>query len=287
MTQNGPKRLKSLFRRKDKDEENVYEEEIMNILQEGHEQGVIQKEEAEMITKIFEFTDKSAKDIMTIRKKIVGVEKDMPLEEALHYIVEQNYSRFPLYEEDVDNIIGVLHLKDVVKAFLHAPETPLSEIAQEAYYVHEAQDISTMFSEMQQKKLHMAIVVDEYGQTAGIVAMEDILEVIVGNILDEHDEEVKEIVKLRGEGEYLIRGMTRLDHIEDELSISFPDEDIDTLNGFLIYKIGHLPSDDEAIEIRYGEYSFRPIDIHDNMIMQVKVSRLEEAEEQNEKERGE
>lgn len=279
MTQNGPKRFISLFRKRDRDEENVYEEEIINILNEGHEQGVIQKEEAEMITKIFEFTDKDAKDIMTIRKKIVGIEKHTPLREALPFILEQNFSRFPLYEEDVDNVIGVLHLKDVVKAYLTEPDTELSMIAQEAYYVHEAQDISTMFSEMQHKKLHMAIVVDEYGQTAGIVAMEDILEVIVGNILDEHDEEEREIVKLRAEGEYLIKGLTRLDHIEDELEITFPDADMDTLNGFLIYQIGHLPNEEEAIEISYEGYSFRPLDISDNMIKQVKVSRLELQEE--------
>lgn len=273
MAQNGPKRLKSMFRKRDKDEENVYEEEIINILNEGHEQGVIQKEEAEMITKIFEFSDKDAKDIMTIRKKIVGIEKHTPLKEAVPFILEQNFSRFPLYEEDVDNIIGVLHLKDVMKAYLTEPDTELAMIAQEAFYVHEAQDISTMFSEMQRKKLHMAIVVDEYGQTAGIVAMEDILEVIVGNILDEHDEEEREIVKLRGDGEYLVKGLTRLDHIEDELKITFPDADIDTLNGFLIYQIGHLPNEEEAIEISYEGYSFRPLDISDNMIKQVKVSR--------------
>lgn len=273
MTQNGPKRLISMFRKRDKDEENVYEEEIINILNEGHEQGAIQKEEAEMITKIFEFSDKDAKDIMTIRKKIVGIEKHTPLREAVSFILEQNFSRFPLYEEDVDNIIGVLHLKDVMKAYLTEPDTELAMIAQEAFYVHEAQDISTMFSEMQRKKLHMAIVVDEYGQTAGIVAMEDILEVIVGNILDEHDEEEREIVKLRGDGEYLVKGLTRLDHIEDELGITFPDADIDTLNGFLIYQIGHLPNEEEAIEISYEGYSFRPLDISDNMIKQVKVSR--------------
>lgn len=279
MAQNGPKRFKSMFRKRDKDEENVYEEEIINILNEGHEQGAIQKEEAEMITKIFEFSDKDAKDIMTIRKKIVGIEKHTPLNEAVPFILEQNFSRFPLYEEDVDNVIGVLHLKDVMKAYLTEPDTELSMIAQEAYYVHEAQDISTMFSEMQHKKLHMAIVVDEYGQTAGIVAMEDILEVIVGNILDEHDEEEREIVKLRGDGEYLIKGLTRLDHIEDELDIAFPDADIDTLNGFLIYRIGHLPNEEEAIEICHEGFTFRPLDISDNMIKQVKVSRTKQQEE--------
>lgn len=280
MAQNGPKRMMNFFKKRDKEEENVYEEEIINILNEGHEQGVIQKEEAEMISKIFEFTDKSAKDIMTIRKKIVGVEMHESLKDVMPFIVEQNYSRFPLYDEDMDNIVGVLHLKDVIKAYLNAPETELTAIAQEAFYVHEAQDISSMFSEMQSKKLHMAIVVDEYGQTAGIVAMEDILEVIVGNILDEHDEEEREIVKLRTEGEYLVKGMTRLDHLTDELEIEFPDEDIDTLNGFMIYQVGHLPSEEEAIAFDYGGYHFVSMDIHDNMIVQVKLTKLVTLEEE-------
>lgn len=280
MAQNGPKRMMNFFKKRDKEEENVYEEEIINILNEGHEQGAIQKEEAEMISKIFEFTDKSAKDIMTIRKKIVGVELHQKLAEVMPFIVEQNYSRFPLYDEDMDNIVGVLHLKDVIKAYLNAPNTDLTSIAQEAFYVHEAQDISSMFSEMQSKKLHMAIVVDEYGQTAGIVAMEDILEVIVGNILDEHDEEEREIVKLRTDGEYLVKGMMRLDHLTDELEIEFPDEDIDTLNGFMIYQVGHLPSEGESIAFDYGGYHFASMDIHDNMIVQVKLTKLATSEEE-------
>ncbi len=277
----GPKRRISLFSKKDKEEENVYEEEIINILNEGNEQGAIKNREAEMITKIFEFTDKDAKDIMTIRKKIVGIEQYMPLKDAVDFILEQNYSRFPLYDEDIDNVVGVLHLKDVMKAYLQTPDVELRQIAQEAYYVHEAQDISTMFSEMQRTKIHMAIVVDEYGQTSGIVAMEDILEVIVGNIFDEHDEEEREIIKLRKEGQYLVRGLTRLDNLSDELGITFPDEDFDTLNGFLIYEIGHLPAEGEDIEVTYQGYSFRPLDIHDNMIVQVKiVRRLEEVTEE-------
>ena len=274
MSQSGPKGLMNLFKKKDKEEE--YEEEIKNILHEGHEQGIIQKEEAEMINKIFEFTDKEAKDIMTIRKKVIGVEKHVPLKEATEFMMEQNFSRFPLYDEDIDNIIGVLHLKDVMKAYINTPNAELSSVAQEAYFVHEAQDISTMFSKMQQKKIHMAIVVDEYGQTAGIVAMEDILEVIVGNILDEHDEEEREIVRLRAEGEYLIKGLTRLDRVSSELGIEFPDEDIDTLNGFIIYQMGRLPEDGETIDISYQGYRFRSFDVRDNMIAQVKAVRIPE-----------
>lgn len=278
MSQNGPKGILRLFG-KHNNEENLYEEEIKNILSEGHEQGVIEKEEAEMITKIFEFGDKDAKDIMTIRKKIVGVEQSVSVDEAMHFMLDQNYSRFPLYDDDVDNVIGVLHLKDVMKAYLENPDLLLSKIAQEAFFVHETQGISSLFKDMQKKKIHMAIVIDEYGQTAGIVAMEDILEEIVGNILDEHDEEEKEIIKLKKTGEYMVRGLTRLDHITDALGIEFPDEDIDTLNGFLIWKIGRLPVDHEELKVNYQGYQFRTLDIHDKMIVQVKITKLDNEDE--------
>ena len=278
MAQIGPSKWKNIFNNKKKDKEEVYEDEIRNILCEGHEQGLIQKEEAEMINKIFEFSDKSAKDIMTVRKKVVAIEKHMPLKDAVNFIMEQNYSRFPLYDEDLDNVIGVLHLKDVMKAYLTSPDIHLSDIAQEAYFVHEAQDISNMFSEMQQKKIHMAIVVDEYGQTAGIVAMEDILEVIVGNILDEHDEEEHEKIRLCANGEYLINGLVRLDQITDELGIEFPDEDVDTLNGFIIYKLGRLPVVGEKIQFAYEGFLFQPLEISDNIITLVKVTPLPKKE---------
>lgn len=274
-----------LFRKKDKDkEDNAYEEEIISLLQEGHESGVIQKEEAEMISGIFQFTDKDAKDIMTIRKMIVGIDDSMSVKEAFHFIVEQNYSRFPLYHEDLDDIVGVLHLKDVARAYITAPDTRLCDISQEPYFVHEAQDISTMFSEMQRKKNHMAIVVDEYGQTTGIVAMEDILEVIVGDIQDEHDEEERDIIPLKNRGEYIMSGMTRLDDIEELLGIQFPEEDYDTLNGFLIFELGHLPDSGENINIDYGGYSFHPLRIRDNMMITVRVSPV--TKEEN-KEKGE
>ncbi|MCR4717415.1 MAG: hemolysin family protein [Lachnospiraceae bacterium] len=275
MSQSGPKRFFDWFH-KDNDEENQYEEEIINILNEGSEQGAIQNQEAQLISNVFEFTDKDAKDIMTIRKKVVGVDKSLSLKEAVDFILEQNYSRFPLYDEDLDNVIGVLHLKDVMKAYIKEPDMTLEEIAKDAYFVHEAQDISDMFTQMQKTKQHMAIVVDEYGQTSGIVAMEDIIEVILGNILDEHDVEEREFVKLNRPGEYIIRGSMRLDRISDEIEeLVFPDEDIDTLNGFIINQIGHLPQEKEKIELVYGDYQFRALEVRDNMIVLIKVIKME------------
>ncbi len=276
MSQGGPKRFFGLFK-KDNEEENQFEEEIINILNEGHEQGAIQNQEAELISNVFEFTDKDAKDIMTIRKKVVGVEKSLSIKEAAEFILDQNYSRFPLYEEDIDNVVGILHLKDVMKAYFKHEDVSLEDIATEAYFVHEAQDISDMFNMMQKTKQHMAVVVDEYGQTSGIVAMEDIIEVILGNIFDEHDVEEREFVRLSRPNEYIIRGSMRLDHITDEIEdLVFPDEDIDTLNGFMINQIGHLPKEKEKYDITYGGYRFRAIEVRDNMIILVRVIKLDE-----------
>jgi len=175
-----------------KDQENAaleeqVEEEIKSMVTEGHEQGVILEDEAEMINNIFEFGDKEARDVMTPRQKIVGMDLSLSLEEAMGIMLENGFSRYPLYQDDLDTIIGVLHLKDAMKYYIRDKEVPLKEIGREAFFVHPTQNIRKLLKDMQVKKVHMAVVVDEYGQTEGIVAMEDILEEIVGNILDEYD----------------------------------------------------------------------------------------------------
>lgn len=262
-----------VFRKKNVEEENEFEEELIDMIQEGHEQGAIQSDEAEMISNIFEFGDKEARDVMTIRKKIKAIENKTPLKEAIDFMLQEGYSRYPLYEEDIDNIIGVLHLKDAMKAYMAEMKVQeLKEIAREAYFVHETQNINHLFKEMQTQKIHMAIVLDEYGQTEGIIAMEDILEVIVGNIWDEYDEEEQEITKI-GENSYRVVGWVRLDELEDLLDIEFPEGDIETLNGFLLYKLGHLPAENEKIEIEYEGYVFCPEMMDNKMIKQVKVTK--------------
>lgn len=242
-----------------------------------------------MLSNVFEFGDKEAKDVMRFRQKIVGIDVDTPLGEAVQFMIEQNFSRFPLYEEDIDNIVGVLHLKDALRYYIRNKQTNLREIAREAFFVHETKDISSLFRQMQSEKIHMAIVLDEYGQTEGIVAMEDILEIIVGNILDEYDIEEKEIILLGKEGVYLAQGMIRLDKLEDILKIEF-DEDVETLNGFLVNQHGRLPEDDDDITIEYKGYSFKTMDIHDRVIRQVKITKLKEdskkGEEKREKKRS-
>lgn len=265
----------------EEEEDNEYEAGIKNMVLEGMEQGVIEEDERELINNVFEFGDKEADEVMRIRRKIVGIDNSMNVKDCLAFMLDQPYSRFPLYEGDIDNILGILHLKDVAASYLKKDGRTLDQIAREAYFIHETMDISDLFKEMQTQKIHMAIVVDEYGQTEGIVAMEDILEVLVGNIFDEYDVDEREIVELGQKNGYLIQGVTRLEEVEELLGIEFPEMDIETINGFLINQLGHLPEDEETVEIIYAGYSFKSVDIHDKMIRQVKVSRVEEDKGEN------
>ncbi|MDD4369658.1 MAG: hemolysin family protein [Anaerostipes sp.] len=258
----------------DEEEDNEYEEEIMNIVNEGHEQGVILEDEAKMITNVFEFGDKDVTDVMTSRKKIHAIDSESTLEDALNYMLDEPYSRYPLYEEDIDHILGVLYLKDVFDAYIHNKDVSLLNIARDAFFVHQTMNLSDLFQEMQTKKIHMAVVIDEYSQTEGIVSMEDMLEVIVGNILDEYDVEDRDITKLGWTDLYLMRGSTRLEDVEEALQIKIDVEDIETLSGFLVDQLGHLPDENEEVEIIFQDWSFKSLDIHDKVIRQVKVEKI-------------
>ncbi|MBR6537539.1 MAG: HlyC/CorC family transporter [Lachnospiraceae bacterium] len=260
--------------------ENVTEEEIISIVTEGQEQGLLDEEEAEMITNVMDFDAKAARDVMTRKKNIIGIKDELSVEEALEFGLKANYSRFPMYGENLDNITGILHLKDLMLYFMeyrNEPEvlknTPLSEIAREPYFVPETQNIDVLLNDMQEKKIHMAVVIDEYGQTAGIVAMEDMLEEIVGDIQDEYDDEEQEIIP-QSDGTWLVRGFTMLEELGDVLEVDFSEEEADTVNGFVISRLGRLPSEEETeypLVTEYG-YSFEICKVNGKQIDTVKVS---------------
>lgn len=261
--------------------EKVTEEDIMYMVNEGHDQGVLEASEAEMITNIFEFDDKVASDIMTHRKNVVALESTMTLKVTVDFIVkEANNSRFPVYEEDIDNIVGVLHMRDVLyfaeqKEYLDRPISQIDGLLRSAHFTPEAKNINALFKEMQSEKIHMEIVIDEYGQTAGIVTMEDILEEIVGNIMDEYDNEEPDIV-VKENGSFQLSGMTPLDDVEDALEMEFDEDDkdnFDTLNGFLISRLGHLPEDDEKGQVVFGGYRFSIVKAENKIIQTVTAER--------------
>jgi len=266
------------------DENDVTEEEIINMVHEGHEQGVIQASEAELISNIFEYGDKEAQDIMTHRKHIIGIEASTLLQDAISFMLEEKNSRYPVYEENIDHIIGILHLKDALRFHAkysdqNAPLSELEGLLREPSFVPQTKNIDELFKEMQSNKMQMVIVVDEYGQTDGLLAMEDILEEIVGNIMDEYDEE-QEYIEDKGNDEYIMEGKTPLEEVEELFDISFEEEEFETLNGFLISRLDKIPEPDEQFNVDYQGYNFKILSVENKMIQSVLVTKLPPVEEE-------
>ncbi len=269
--------------RADQETEDVTEEGIISMVNEGQEQGVLLDTEAEMITNIIEFGDKVAKDIMTQRKNILAIDNQSTLSEAVDYMLSQSKSRFPVYEDNIDMIAGILHLRDAMRAYASEElrDKPIAAIdgpVREAVFIPETKKLSGLFQYMQQAKTQMVIVIDEYGQTVGLIAMEDILEEIVGNIMDEYDEDEDYIESTDNQNEYIIEGKTPLEELEEWFGISFHEEEFETLNGFLISRMDKIPDEDEMFDIDVDGYNFKILTVENKMITSVKCSRTAHAQ---------
>ncbi|MBR6256180.1 MAG: HlyC/CorC family transporter [Lachnospiraceae bacterium] len=274
-----PRWFERLFKKKRELTEDGTEREIIAIVNEGQENGTIEPEEAEMIANIFELSDKEAVDIMTNRNHIVAFEDTTKLKDALKEIINNNFSRYPVYHEDLDHIIGILHLKDAIRMREEAPKLnpsleELSGELREAVFVPETKTINSLFKQMQSSNTQMVIVVDEYGQTSGLVAMEDILEEIVGNIQDEYDDDNDRIVEDDKGDSYLIEGLTRLEDLSERLGIDFGETEFETINGYIISLMEHIPEEGDHFETDIGGYHFKVEDVEDKMIKSISVSRL-------------
>ncbi|MGN1266372.1 MAG: hemolysin family protein [Dorea sp.] len=239
----------------------------------------MQKEAVSLIRNIFRYMDKDAKDIMTHRTDIVAIDGKRTLEEALTFMLDKNFSRFPVFNEDIDEIIGFFYLRDAMSCYLkkelrQVPVKDLHDYIRPVKFIPETKSIDRLFKEMQEKKNHIVIVLDEYGQTSGLVAMEDILEEIVGNIMDEHDEE-EEAIRRLPDGSYEAHGFTELEDLEDLFGFKFDQEDYETLNGFMIEQLDCIPSEDEETRIvEYEGYRFTVLEVENNRIEHVKIEKL-------------
>ena len=255
--------------------EDVTEEEIISMVNEGHEQGVLEQSEAEMIHNIFAFDDKEVKDIMTHRKNLITLDGQCSYYDAVSMMMESKRSRYPVYDGDIDHIIGVLHIKDAF-AFSQKNEIFRSSICEidglirDVEFVTETMKINDLFRTMQNAKSHMAVVVDEYGQTSGLVAMEDILEEIVGKIMDEHDQE-EEAVMQKADGSYEMDGLTELSEVAQQLNLPMDVESFDTLNGFLISLLDKIPDEGDTGKVSAYGYDFWILEIEDKIIRKVKI----------------
>lgn len=263
------------------EDENITEEEIRMMVDVGEEKGTILEAEKRMINNIFEFDNKTVSDIMTHRTNILAIPVHSNLKETVHIVNVEKYTRIPVYEEDIDHIIGILHVKDLIQ-FIESGDKDtfdLRKMVRDPYYVLESIRIDHLFRDMQKNNVHMAIAIDEYGGTDGIVTIEDLIEEIVGNIFDEYDDpelDKKEIEEI-DEFNYYMIGTTNLYEVEDTLDVELPTQDYDTLSGFIIGQLGYIPGVDERPAIEYENIVFAVEEMDDRRIVKVKVSKKEPA----------
>ncbi|MBN7772367.1 hemolysin family protein [Clostridium aminobutyricum] len=255
------------------EQENVTEEEIRMMIDVGEENGTIHEREKMMINNIFEFNDKTAEHIMTHRMELVSIPVTAKLEEIAAIIDQEKYTRIPVFEENIDNIIGILHVKDLIPLINNEQGVKnfnLKAIIRKPFLIPVHKKIDELFVELQLAKTHIAIVIDEYGGTAGIVTIEDLVEEIVGNIFDEYDEEEFDLKEINPTT-FEVNGMISLSELEKPFDVELPVEDYETLNGFLISLFGNIPPKGKISEIRYKHLRIQTIEMTDKRIEKVMV----------------
>ena len=260
--------LTALKMKEDDIEEKVSKEELRSLVEVGREHGIINEVEKEMIENIIEFDEKVAREIMIPRTKVFLIDKNISVDELFEKKEVEVYSRIPVYEDEADNIVGILFMKDLmIEAYRKGfQNVKLPEIIQEAYFVPETKNVNELFNEMQSEKKHIAILIDEYGGFSGIVTLEDLIEEVMGNISDEFDADDSSIKKLSA-NKYLINGELSLNDLNDYFHIELESKHYDTLSGLLIEHMGYIPEDNEDIEpIIIDEISFKPKRVKDKKI---------------------
>ena len=273
------------------DEDSVTEEEILMMVDAGEEKGVIENTQAEMINNIFEFDDIDAGDLMTHRVDMTAVEGNDSIADVIKVAIAEGYSRIPVYDDDPDNIIGIVYVKDLlqyIKSGIPDKKT-VREIMREAYFVPESKKCGELFTELIEKHIQIAIVVDEYGGTAGLITMEDLIESIVGNIQDEYDDEDDEVSKLN-DNTFTVDGTMNIDEVCELINAELPEGEYDTLAGFLISKLGYLPVNGDMDVVEYKNIKFTVLSVEERRIAKVKIEITpipeDDDEEQKEKERS-
>ncbi|MGB7604754.1 MAG: hemolysin family protein [Lutisporaceae bacterium] len=259
----------------------ITEEEIRLMINVGEEKGIFQETETDMINSIFEFDDTVAKEVMTPRTDIVAVSVETSIDEILEIIIEENFSRIPVYEDSTDNIIGILYIKDLFALIRKNTEWKISlkDIVRPVYFVPEYKKIDELFKEMQKSKTHIAIVIDEYGGTAGLITIEDLLEEIVGNIFDEYDDVILDYEKI-DENTYIVSGMLSVSDINDIMDTELPEEEFDTISGIVLSLSGKMP--DVGDEVQFGTTSLRIEEVDDKRISRIKIQKLIDQQKQEE-----
>lgn len=231
--------------------QTMTENELRTIVDVSHEDGVIESDEKEMIYNVFDLGDAKAKDVMVPRVHVTFADVNTTYEELIEIFREDKFTRLPIFEDSTDNVIGTINMKDLL-LFDNTKEFHIRDILREAYFTYEYKNISELLVEMREASFNIAIVLDEYGDTAGLITLEDILEEIVGEIHDEYDENEEDFIKEIGEREYIIEGSTNLDDLNDRLDLQLESEDYDSLGGFIIEHLDRLPEEGDSITTEDG-----------------------------------
>lgn len=254
-------------------EDDITEEEIRMMIDVGEEKGAIHEREKIMINNIFEFNNKTAEDIMTHRMEVVGIPSDIEFQNLIDIMKHEKYSRLPVYDKSIDNVIGMLHVKDLLLLIGTdaKKDFKLDPFIRKAFFIPTQKKIDALFFEFQASKTHIAVVIDEYGGTAGIITIEDLLEEIVGNIFDEYDSEEDKEIRRLDDATFEVKGTIRLIELQEHLDIELPVTEYETLNGFLTGLFGGIPPKDEVSEIRFKHLLIQVIEVTDKRIEKVIV----------------
>ena len=262
-------KLKEIFSSKDP---SHLEKEIQSIIDAGEENGLIDPQSGEMIQSILEFRDTIVREVMIPRTEMVAIQSDTPIDEINTLITRYGHTRMPVYSGNIDNIVGILNVKDLLKLWSKpVSESDIIAILRKPYYIPETKNTHLLLHELKQRKYHMAVVIDEYGGTSGLVTLEDLIEEIVGEIHDEHDAGKGGIVEL-ADGYILVDGRTEIERIEDYFGVSFPEGEYETLGGLILHEIRKIPVTGEKIQIDNFEMMIESAD--ERSIKKVKMKRL-------------
>ena len=255
-------------------EETVTQEQILMMVDAGEEKGVLDEDAKDMISNIFEFSDSTAGEVMTHRMEVVAVENIDTIADVVALSMENGISRIPVFEEDLDNILGIIYVKDLLR-FVGKPvpeDVSLTKLMRPAYFVPESKPCSALFSEMTARRLQIAVVVDEYGGTEGIITMEDLLESIVGSMQDEYDKEEEEIQQ-EGENRFSVDGTASVDEISDLTGVQLPEGDYDTIAGLVMEHLGRIPKPGEHPHVKVKNLAMTVEEMDDRRIARITIEK--------------
>lgn len=274
--------VSKLFGVSEGEEETVTEEEIRMMIDVGKEKGTIDEEEKNMLNNVFEFNDKVVSEIMIPRTEIFALDMNMSISEVIEELSEDlRYSRVPVYDEKIDKIKGIVYIKDILLSTKNK-NTKIKNLMKEVFFVSETKPVNELFEELRKNRKQIAIVIDEYGGTSGIVTMEDILEEIVGDIYDEYDK-VEKLVDQLDENTFVLNGKLAIYEVEDILGVDIEEGDYDTLSGYLVEELGRIPTEkDKGVVIETEKVAYKIENVKDRHISKVKACKIEQIEDNEE-----